>query len=326
MKALIFLILLGAFGGVAQSALALRYATSLDQSQWIAETSPYVCRLEHHIAGYGTSSFVHHAGEDRRLELDGQGIQFGQEKINVLARPPAWQPRRAPMNLSDTKVVDGELRLGEQLSSKVALRLLDGMMVEFRGTLRENQTQPLEVSLSTVGFRSAFAEFTSCEDQLLPANFAQLERSRIQYAPGQIDLDGKGRQVLRKIARYLEVDQSIQQIFIDGHTDNEGLTRDNVRISKQRAELVREFLIAQGVSDDLLVVRYHAEKYPVARNNTPANRARNRRTTVRLSSEYIPQTPPETSPVEAEQPLEPAGAGSGSVGAGETNDLVTAIE
>ena len=43
----------------------------------------------------------------------------------------------------------------------------------------------------------------------------------------------------------------------------------------------------------MLVVRYHAEKYPVARNNTPANRAKNRRTTVRLSRVFTPQVEPE---------------------------------
>jgi outer membrane protein OmpA-like peptidoglycan-associated protein len=289
MKALIFLLCLG----IAVPTYGLRYATDLDQSQWITETSPYVCRLEHYINGYGTGAFVHHAGETRRLEMDGQGIMFGAEKITVLAQPPTWQPRRSASALAETAVKQGELRLDESLATQVAARLLEGMMVEFRGTLRENVAQPLEVQLSTVGFRGAFDEFTACEDQLLPANFAQLERSRVQYGPGQIELDGNGRQLLNKIARYLEVDHSVRQIFIDGHTDSEGLTRDNVKISQQRAQLVYDYLVSQGVDENLLVVRFHAEKYPVARNNTPANRAKNRRTTVRLSREFVPQDPPD---------------------------------
>ena len=158
------------------------------------------------------------------------------------------------------------------------------MMIEFQGTLKENESQPLAVSLSTVGFRGPFDEFTACEDQLLPANFEQLERTRVQYAPGQIELDPKSREVLRKLARYLEVDKTVKQIFIDGHTDSQGLTRDNVKISQQRAERVRDFLVSIGVPESLLVVRYHAEKYPVARNNTAANRAKE----TKKSLTYLP--------------------------------------
>lgn len=281
---------------------ALRYGTAMDESQWIADSSPYVCRLEHYISGYGVGAFVHHAGEDRRLELDGQGIMFGSSKIDVQAKPPSWQPGRLSQDLAHIKVDHGELHLDELTSTRVATQLLGGMMVAFSGSLKENEAQKLEVQLSTVGFRGAFDDFTACEDKLLPANFAQLERSRIQYKSGQIELDGAARNLLRKIVRYLEVDESVRQIFIDGHTDNAGLTRDNVKISQQRAELVRDYLITLGINEEMLVVRFHAEKYPVVRNTSAANRAKNRRTTVRLSRDFVPQTPlnPEESGVEPE--------------------------
>ena len=298
MKAFVFLAVIVAVGS-AVPAGALRYATEMDESQWVTDVSPYVCRLEHYIAGYGTGAFVHHAGEDRRLELDGQGIMFGKADIRVLAEPPNWQPRKTPSGLAQIQVKHGELHLNEQLSSKVATELLGGMMIAFRGNLKENEAQPLEVHLSTVAFRGAFDDFTACEDQLLPANFAQLERSRIQYQSGQIELDGAGRGLLKNIARYLEVDSTVRQIFIDGHTDSAGMTRDNVRVSQQRAELTRDYLVSLGVPEQMLVVRYHAEKYPVARNNTPANRAKNRRTTIRLSKVFIPQEEPEPLPSES---------------------------
>jgi outer membrane protein OmpA-like peptidoglycan-associated protein len=292
MKAFVFFLSLAAIVWTVPAG-ALRYATDMDESQWITDASPYVCRLEHHIAGYGTGAFVHHAGEDRRLELDGQGISFGETEIKVLAEPPTWQPRKPPFSLAAVQIKHGELHLDEQLSSQVAAELLGGMMIAFRGKLKESEAQPLEVHLSTVGFRGAFDDFTVCEDQLLPANFAQLERSRIQYKTGQIEVDGVGRGLLRKIVRYLEVDSSVKQIFIDGHTDSVGMTRNNVKVSQQRAELVRDFLVSRGVDEQMLVVRYHAEKYPVASNDTPANRAKNRRTTVRLSRVFTPQVEPE---------------------------------
>lgn len=318
MKMLIFLIIVG----FSLPVEALRYGTDLDESQWITDSSPYSCRLEHYIAGYGTGAFVHLAGEDRRLELDGQGIQFGKAKIGVMAQPPSWQPSRFAQDLANIQIEHGELHLNELVSTRVATELLGGMMISFQGSLKENEAQPLEVNLSTVGFRGAFDVFTACEDQLLPASFSQLERSRIQYKVGQIEVDGAGRAVLRDIARYLEVDESVQQIFIDGHTDNAGLTRDNVKMSEQRAELVRDFLLSLGVSSKMLVVRFHAEKYPVVRNNTAANRAKNRRTTVRLSREFIPQLEPQDSL----QQVKPAAQTSSAIAAADDEALPDNIE
>jgi outer membrane protein OmpA-like peptidoglycan-associated protein len=168
-------------------------------------------------------------------------------------------------------------------------------MVTFEGALKESGDQPVVVYLSTVGFRQAFDNFTACEDQLLPASFDQLQRSRIQYPVGAIELDDQAKALLRKIVQYLDVDASVQQIFVDGHTDDTGLTKDNILMSQQRAERVRDYLLDLGVSQEMLVVRYHAEKYPVVRNTSAQTRAKNRRTTIRLSREFEAQPAPEST-------------------------------
>lgn len=289
MKNLIFFLLVILPGSFATSAFGLKYETELDESLWINETSRFSCRLEHYISGYGTGAFLHIAGENRKLSLDGQGIAFGDQPVQIHTKPPNWRPGGQAETLAQLDPSDGELRVGEALATDIVSGLLRGMMIAFEGALKESETQPIEVTLSTVGFRQAFDEFAVCEDQLLPASFAQLERSRIQYDVGQVNLDEKAERLLNKIVRYCEVDSSVKQIFIDGHTDDTGLTRDNVAMSQHRAEQVRDHLINQGVSGDMLVVRYHAEKYPVARNTTATNRAKNRRTTVRLSRAFTPQ-------------------------------------
>lgn len=288
-------------GILAPHALALKYEAGMDVSQWVNDTSPFVCRLEHYITGYGTGAFIHHAGEDRQLALDGQGITFGGKEVSIQARPPKWKPGGKPSFLAQLVPTEGEVRVGEAVATDVAAELLRGMMVTFDGALKESGDQPISVYLSTVGFRQAFDDFTVCEAQLLPANFAQLERSRIQYSVGQIELDTRGKHLLDKISRYLQVDKSVQQIFIDGHTDDTGLTKDNIVLSEQRAERVYDYLLEQGVAPEMLVVRYHAEKYPVVRNTSAKNRAKNRRTTVRLSRQFEPQVEPQ---VEPDKPLE----------------------
>ncbi|MGK0396494.1 MAG: outer membrane protein OmpA-like peptidoglycan-associated protein, partial [Candidatus Azotimanducaceae bacterium] len=274
MKNLIFFL----FAACALNAFGLKYETELDASQWVNDSSRFSCRLEHYITGFGTGAFLHNAGEDRRLALDGQGIAFGGQSVTIRTIPPNWRPGVKGMALGQLKPDQGEVRVGEVLATNVASELLRGMMISFEGALRESETQPIAVQLSTVGFRKAFDDFAVCEDQLAAASFSQLERSRVQYKVGQIELGDTGKGLLSKIVDYINVDGTVLQIFIDGHTDDTGLTRDNIVMSQQRAERVREYLLAEGVLKDMLVVRYHAEKYPVARNTSAVNRAKNRRT------------------------------------------------
>mgnify|MGYP003652705333 FL=1 len=296
MKHLIFFLL----GSVAPFAFALKYESSMDVSQWVNDVSPFACRLEHYITGYGTGAFVHLAGEQRQLSLDGQGIAFGGERVSVRAMPPKWKPGGRAAFLAELVPTEGEVRVGEAVATDVASELLRGMMVTFEGALKESGDQPVAVYLSTVGFRQAFDSFTACEDQLLPASFDQLERSRIQYPVGVIELSDKAKELLHKIVQYLNVDASVQQIFVDGHTDDTGLTKDNIVMSQQRAERVRDYLLNLGVSPEMLVVRYHAEKYPVVPNTSAQPRAKSRRTTIRLSREFEPQPEPEKSSEPAE--------------------------
>lgn len=277
------------FGVCALNAYGLKYETGLDASQWVNDGSRFSCRLEHYITGFGSGAFVHNAGEDRQLELDGQGIAFGGESVAVRATPPNWRPGAKGIALGQLKPAQGKVQVGETLATNIASELLGGMMITFEGALRESVTQPIAVQLSTVGFRKAFDDFAICEDQLAASSFFQLERSRIQYKVGQIELGETGKRRLSKIANYLVVDSTVQQIFIDGHTDDMGLTRDNIVMSRQRAELVRDYLLGKGVPKGMLVVRFHAEKYPVARNTSAGNREKNRRTTVRMSREFEPQ-------------------------------------
>ena len=77
MKYLLFFLL----GTMAPFAFGLKYESSMGVSQWINDASPYACRLEHYIEGYGTGAFVHLAGEERTLSLDGQGIALDRKSV-----------------------------------------------------------------------------------------------------------------------------------------------------------------------------------------------------------------------------------------------------
>ncbi len=93
---------------------------------------------------------------------------------------------------------------------------------------------------------------------------------------GQLDL----------IARYALADKGVSQIFVDGHTDDTGTALINRNLSRVRANSVVNYLVSAGVEKKRIVTRFHGDKYPVMENDTPENRARNRRVTLRLERSY----------------------------------------
>ena len=62
-----------------------------------------------------------------------------------------------------------------------------------------------------------------------------------------------------------------------GHTDSVGSDAYNQKLSAQRAQAVRAYLIAQGVEASRITAEGRGESQPVAPNDTPANKALNRR-------------------------------------------------
>lgn len=67
------------------------------------------------------------------------------------------------------------------------------------------------------------------------------------------------------------------KLQIGGYTDSTGDPAANLRISKQRAETVRAYLIRHGVKADTLSVEGFGDAQPIGDNTTPAGRAANRR-------------------------------------------------
>ncbi len=64
---------------------------------------------------------------------------------------------------------------------------------------------------------------------------------------------------------------------ISGHTDNVGSDEVNNRLSQERADLVRNYLISQGVNANQITAKGYGKNRPKVPNDTPENQALNRR-------------------------------------------------
>ena len=66
-------------------------------------------------------------------------------------------------------------------------------------------------------------------------------------------------------------------VKISGHTDNTGRESHNKTLSTKRAEVVAEYLIANGVSGGRVTFEGFGSSRPIAPNSTDAGRNKNRR-------------------------------------------------
>ncbi|WP_041932517.1 OmpA family protein [Cytophaga hutchinsonii] len=74
-------------------------------------------------------------------------------------------------------------------------------------------------------------------------------------------------------------------IEIAGHTDSDGDAHDNLVLSQRRAEAVMNHLIQKGLDPKRVQAKGYGEYKPIAPNDSPQNKYRNRRTEVRVLDE-----------------------------------------
>lgn len=67
------------------------------------------------------------------------------------------------------------------------------------------------------------------------------------------------------------------RISVEGHTDAVGTHEFNQHLSQWRADSVRNYLVSKGVDGARIKTSGFAETRPVARNDTAAGHAKNRR-------------------------------------------------
>ena len=76
-----------------------------------------------------------------------------------------------------------------------------------------------------------------------------------------------------------------RKIVVEGHTDNVGSANYNLKLSKERAQSVANYLIAKGIPGEKITVIGYGETKPLYPNDTPEHRAKNRRVEIKVLKE-----------------------------------------
>ncbi|HSZ20313.1 MAG TPA: OmpA family protein [Candidatus Acidoferrum sp.] len=110
--------------------------------------------------------------------------------------------------------------------------------------------------------------------------------SDVLFDTGSFTLKPGAREKLAKVSGILLAHPGLN-MQIEGHTDSVGGEAYNVRLSEQRAESVRDFLGEQGVTLSSITAQGFGKAEPVATNDTPEGRQRNRRVEIVVNGDAI---------------------------------------
>jgi outer membrane protein OmpA-like peptidoglycan-associated protein len=108
----------------------------------------------------------------------------------------------------------------------------------------------------------------------------------VLFDTGKYDLRPAARERLARLSGIISSHPGLL-LQVEGHTDSTGSDEFNQKLSEQRAEATRSFLIEQGLDEGIITARGFGKTMPIADNSTAEGRQKNRRVEIIVSGEII---------------------------------------
>ncbi len=110
----------------------------------------------------------------------------------------------------------------------------------------------------------------------------------VLFQTGKYALSTDAQLKLAKLSGIIQAHPGLN-LAIEGYTDTTGSSELNMKLSQQRSDAVRDFLVSQGLSPDTITSNGLGEARPVADNSTAPGRKLNRRVEIIVSGSVIGQ-------------------------------------
>lgn len=108
----------------------------------------------------------------------------------------------------------------------------------------------------------------------------------VLFDTGKFNLRTPTREKLARLSGIVLAHPGLN-LEVEGHTDSTGSDELNQKLSEQRADTVRSFLLEQGLQGEHITAKGFGKTMPVADNGTAAGRQQNRRVEIVVSGEVI---------------------------------------
>lgn len=112
----------------------------------------------------------------------------------------------------------------------------------------------------------------SCQDEFKKI----LSSEKIHFEYNKADVKSKSYKLLNSLADAVKK-CSNEIVTISGHTDWDGSKSYNAKLSLNRANSVKKYLVSKGISKNRLITIGHGESKPIASNRTKDGKSKNRR-------------------------------------------------
>jgi len=104
---------------------------------------------------------------------------------------------------------------------------------------------------------------------------------KLFFALDKYKLSDEGKNTLSEVYDEVSKYESGTSIEINGHADATGSDSYNMKLSEKRANAVKDYFVSRGLDANVFTVKWFGERNPIASNDTPENRASNRRVEVK---------------------------------------------
>lgn len=98
----------------------------------------------------------------------------------------------------------------------------------------------------------------------------------LQFVQSKTELLPDAQPALEQLLQFMQ-SQPTAEIELSGHTDNQGDFDQNLALSKQRVDVIKAYLVSNGIVANRITTRGYGPTRPIASNNSEATRQLNRR-------------------------------------------------
>ena len=227
--------------------------------------------------------------------------------------------RRAQQNEQQAQLAAEQAKLSEQeQAARRAKADADAAEAEARAQKARDAQQAAEQSAQQAAQQTAEmrerlkAQLNAVLQTHESARGLIMNMSDVLFDFNKYTLKSEAREKLAKVSGILLAYPNLK-LQVEGYTDNIGSDEYNQKLSEERADSVRDYLVAQSVADASISARGYGKSDPIADNSTNSGRAQNRRVQLVVSGAAIGIQPGEPAPDSqavppSNQPVEPPAA------------------
>lgn len=191
-------------------------------------------------------------------------------------------------NASTDEPVDARITY-ESLPYGSKIGIFTGATFSF--TLKEGKDYKLLVTAEgfapyheTIRYNEAEGGIIEKPVPLQPTGVNRLIRlEKLIFALGKAKISEASYEELDELVAMLKNNENMQ-IQLEGHTDFRGNEKLNMKLSEERVEAVKDYLVSKGISKRRIKTKAFGGSRPLSREDDAESRRRNRRVEVRILS------------------------------------------